>query len=96
MWTITYETKAIFFCTISTFGITSTISDGIKVSDNTYFYGNLFSRSTYPSISDIIIRFLYLLNGTAWHFDIEHSLILHIDRSIIPKCWFFHICVASR
>ena len=62
--TIAYEPKAIFFCHIYTFGITSTIFYRIEVSDTPYLNGNIFSKSTATSISDAIIRLVYILNVT--------------------------------
>ena len=77
------------FCPISTFGLLFTIVDRLKVSDTPYLDGNLFSKSTTPSISYLFIRLVYLLNVISWHVALARSLIVHIDRSIISTCSLF-------
>ena len=69
---------------ISTFDIPSTIVDELKLSDTPYFYGNMFRKSTNPSISDIDIVLVNLFNGTSWHDDLARSLIVYIYHSMIP------------
>ena len=81
--------KLYIFCSLSNFGINSTIIDGVKVSDTLSLDRNLFSKSTTNSTSDIIIILVYVLNSTACHVALESSLIVHIDPSIIPNCSFF-------
>ena len=93
---ITYELKAIFICPIYTFGITSTIVDGLKVPETPSFDGNLFRNYTTPSISDIVIIIIHILNLTVWYIDISCPLIVNIDRSIIPKCSLFeYMCIKA-
>ena len=88
--------KLYIFCSLSNFGINSTIIDGVKVSDTLSLDGKLFRKFTHLSISDLFVRLVYLLNGTAWYFALSHSLIVKIDRSIIPTCSFLHICVVKQ
>ena len=93
MRTITYEPKSIFLCPISTFGLPSTIVDGLKVLDTPSLDGNLLSKSTTNYISDLVIRSVYILNGIAWHVAILRSLIVNIDRSIIKiRSFFAYMC----
>ena len=81
------------YCPISTFGIPSTIVYGVKVSDTLSLYGNLISKSTPPSISDLVIRRVYFLNGNAWCVPLAFSFIIHIDCSIISSCsCFAYMC----
>ena len=80
MWTIEYETKDTLLCPISTFVIPYTIFDGLKVSDTPSLDGNLLIKTTDPSISDLVIRLVYLLNGITWHVALARYLIVHIDR----------------
>ena len=94
MWTIAYEPKAIFLCPIFTFGLPYTIVDGIKFLDTPPLNGNLFSKSTTPSIGYLLIILVYLCNGFVRRITLAHSLILHIYFSIIPTCSLFaYICI---
>ena len=90
LWTITLEPKTIFFCTIFTFVLPSTIVYRLKVSDTPSLDRNLLSKSITTSIIDIVTRLMYLLNGTAWNVALEHSLIVHNDHSIILTFLFLH------
>ena len=76
--------KLYFFCSVSTFGLLSTIYDGLKLSDTLYFDDKLISKLNITSISDLVVRLLYILNGIDWHVALARSLIVHIGRSIIP------------
>ena len=70
------------------FGIPYTIVYGLKKSDIQSLDRNLFSKSTTSSISDTVIIIVYFLNGNVWHVAPARSLIVHIDLSIIPTCFF--------
>ena len=88
--------KRYLCCTISTSGIPSTIVDGLNLLDTQSLYGKLFSKYNTPSIIDRVIRPVYILNYVVCHVTIARSLIVHIDRSIIPTGSFLHICAVNK
>lgn len=48
-----------------TFGLLYTVFDGLKVSNTPSLNGNLFSKSTNHSISELVIILVYILDGIA-------------------------------
>ena len=96
IWTIAYEPKAIFFYPISTFGVPSTIFDGLKILDTPYLYGNLFRKSTNPYIGDVVIILLYTFNVNAWHVDLVRSLIYISAVQLSQHVYVLHIFVVKQ
>ena len=88
---IVYEPKAIFFYPIFTFGISSTIVDGIKVLDTPSLYGNLLGKSNILSMIDLVIRRVYLLNSIVLHVALARSLI-----QLFQHVHFLHICAVNH
>ena len=96
MLTISYETKAVYFYPISTIGLPSTTVDGLKVSETLSLDGKLLRKSNNSYISDLVNRHVYLLNGIEWHIALALSFIIHIYRSIIPKCSVLYIFAVNQ
>ena len=96
MLTIPYTPKAIIIFPISTFGIPFTIVDGLKVTDNPSLDGNLLSKSTTTYISDLVIRVVYILNGTVYSFSLPCSLIYILTVQLFQHVSFLRICIVNQ
>ena len=86
MYTNAYDPKEILGLLKSRLGLPSTIVAGLTVSDILFLDGKAFMISVTPSMSDLTISLMILVNGIPLHVDLHLSLMVRTDLSIGPTC----------